>query len=54
MPANSAMLTTPLMFFGETWPVSMRHNICTVSADISQVFLTPISKASIGPERWFP
>ncbi len=52
MPANSAMLTTPLMFLAETWPVTMRQSICTVSADISQVFLTPLSSASMGPERW--
>jgi len=51
MPANSAMLIGPLMFFADTWPVTIRHSICTVSADISQVFATPPTTASIGPER---
>src|ERR1700719_2700440 len=42
MPANSAMLIGPLMFFADTCPVTIRHSICTVSADISQVFATPL------------
>ena len=32
------MLIGPLMFFAETCPVTIRHSICTVRADISQVF----------------
>src|SRR5260370_1328587 len=51
MPANSAMLIGPLMFFAETCPVTIRQSICTVSEDMSQVFTTPRTTASTGPER---
>ena len=39
------------MFLADTWPVTMRQSICTVSEDISQVFATPTTSASSGPER---
>ena len=51
MPANSAMLMGPEIFFADTWPVTMRHSISTVRYDISQVLRTPAPIASSGPAR---